>query len=398
MDEIILNNVKELDWDCAQENTQYLTHSIHRYSGKFIPQIAKNAIELLTEPGDIVLDPYCGSGTTLLECALSGRRSIGFDLNPLAVLIAKVKTTPIEKILLDSLENNFIDRLKPLLIQASSQDPSQLSLFGKPNEDIRDLTTQAHKDWRWTDDWYCKWFAHEVRAELIILHNMILQEKDINLRNVALLSFSDILRKSSNANSSYPNVMFDKNRGTPPPAIPRFIDRLEEISRSIATLTGAFDDKPLPIVLWADARKQPIPDCCIDAIVTHPPYIGSIPYAEYGVLSLSWLGYDYKELDRKLTGGKRQTKDVIDRFRVGFKDMILESFRVLKPHGAFFMLLGNPTVRGKRIDLSQMAQDIALRVGFRLDAIHHREGINRRANLMGLESLLFFRKKSPSPQ
>ena len=85
--------IQDCDWEFSDADTQYLTHNIHRYSGKFIPQIACRAIELLTEPNDLVLDSYMGSGTTLLEAMLRGRNSVGVDLNPLAVLISKVKTT-----------------------------------------------------------------------------------------------------------------------------------------------------------------------------------------------------------------------------------------------------------------------------------------------------------------
>ena len=81
-------------WEYADADTQQLTHNIHRYSGKFIPQIAARAISLLTQPGELVVDPYCGSGTTLLESALLARRAVGVDLNPLAVLIARVKNNP----------------------------------------------------------------------------------------------------------------------------------------------------------------------------------------------------------------------------------------------------------------------------------------------------------------
>ena len=93
--DMIATKVLGQPWDYTDANTQFLTHNIHRYSGKFIPQIAARAISLLTQPGDLVVDPYCGSGTTLLESALLGRRAVGVDLNPLAVLITRVKTTPI---------------------------------------------------------------------------------------------------------------------------------------------------------------------------------------------------------------------------------------------------------------------------------------------------------------
>ena len=76
--------ISQIDWQFSDADTKYLTHAIHRYSGKFIPQVARQAIELITAPGDIILDVYVGSGTTLLEAALTGRQSIGIDLSPLA--------------------------------------------------------------------------------------------------------------------------------------------------------------------------------------------------------------------------------------------------------------------------------------------------------------------------
>src|SRR4051794_11235644 len=91
------SKAEAMDWECVDADTRYLTHGVHRYSGKFIPQIARQVITLLTQPGDIVLDPYCGSGTTLIEAYLIGRQAIGIDMNPLAVLLARTKCTPIGK-------------------------------------------------------------------------------------------------------------------------------------------------------------------------------------------------------------------------------------------------------------------------------------------------------------
>jgi hypothetical protein len=130
----------------------------------------------------------------------------------------------------------------------------------------------------------------------------------------------------------------------------------------------------------------------VDAVITHPPYIGSIPYAEYGLLSLMWLGYNPKDIDRGLTGGRRQSKNVVEQFRSEFHEMLEEVLRVLKPGGTLFMLLGNPVVKGKRIDLVEMARDLACTIGFQPIASHVRNGMNRRANLMNQEFLLFFKK------
>jgi len=84
------------DWTFRGVNTQEHIHCIHPYPARMIPQIARRLIKRYSKPNDIVLDPFCGSGSVLAEAKVLGRRSIGIDINPLAVLIAKVKATPID--------------------------------------------------------------------------------------------------------------------------------------------------------------------------------------------------------------------------------------------------------------------------------------------------------------
>lgn len=379
-------HVKNLDWECADLDTQYLTHSIHRYSGKFIPQIARQAIMLLSKPGDWVLDPYCGSGTTLLESALADRNSLGIDLNPLAVLIASAKTTTIDKNSVDKFVNDVIEKLSPV-----HSNQGMFPLFNSVTT-RHNLLNLAHQDPRWENEWFKKWFKLPILEELIIINRIILAEQELVLRNLGLVAFSDIIRRCSNANSSYPNVMFDKNRGDQPPAIPIFIERLKQIARLVKDTQDSLVGKPIPIVIHGNSRTMPLQSESIDAVITHPPYIASIPYAEYGSLSLGWLGYDPKDLDKKLTGGQRHSKKVVDKFIIGYKDMVRECWRVLKPKGNMFLLVGNPTVDGEKIDLISISQAITTETGFSISAMHYRNGINRRANLMGKEGLLFLTK------
>ncbi|MDD9797538.1 MAG: DNA methyltransferase, partial [Alphaproteobacteria bacterium] len=81
--------------DKKRADTGYLTHDFHRYPAKFIPQIAGRLIETYSNQGDIVMDPFAGCGTTLVESKLNGRKSSGLDINPVATMITKAKTTPI---------------------------------------------------------------------------------------------------------------------------------------------------------------------------------------------------------------------------------------------------------------------------------------------------------------
>jgi DNA modification methylase len=87
----------KIDWNFRGSKTQHFSHTFHPYPARFIPQIPSTFIQLFTEEGEIVLDPMCGCGTTLVEALLHNRNAIGNDLNPLAALISKVKTTLISE-------------------------------------------------------------------------------------------------------------------------------------------------------------------------------------------------------------------------------------------------------------------------------------------------------------
>ena len=81
--------------DLTQKDTSYATHGFHKYPAKFIPQLAKRCIEENTKINEVVCDPFMGCGTTLIESLVSGRKTVGVDINPVAYLISKVKTNPI---------------------------------------------------------------------------------------------------------------------------------------------------------------------------------------------------------------------------------------------------------------------------------------------------------------
>ena len=133
-------------------------------------------------------------------------------------------------------------------------------------------------------------------------------------------------------------------------------------------------------------------DESVDAIVTHPPYIAAVPYAEYGSLSLEWLGFSSKELDSKLTGGRRHSKDVAVRFENDYRQMIREAYRVLKRGRYAFFMVGNPTANGQVVDLNEMTIRLAQEQGFKDLCTAVRSGMNRRGNKMGAESLVFLQK------
>jgi site-specific DNA-methyltransferase (cytosine-N4-specific) len=341
----------------------------------------------LTVPGELVVDPYCGSGTTLVESVLLGRRAVGIDLSPLAVLIARTKVTPIPIRELYSLRRELARALAHL------KTADDMPLFATSLNGLS-VSSGVQHDPRLNDEWFSKWFKREILEELLAIDHAIRRINDVRRQNVAWVAFSDILRKSSNAHSGYPNVMFDKNAPQRSRPIKPFLNALDRVCGMIASLEKT-DGR------WQDVRVEhgsatalPLQDSSVDAIVSHPPYIGSIPYAEYGAMSLKWLGTDPKELDKQLTGGRRQTPDVVERFRESYGRMLLEASRVLRPGRHLFLMVGNPIVRGEIVDLAAMTVDLAESAGFQLLVCADRKGMNRRANKMGAEHLLFFNKPS----
>ena len=95
-DETGLARLEEMDWDFASAKTGYLTHNLHPYPAKFIPQIPNALIQELSSVGETIGDIFCGSGTTLLEALQLKRNAVGIDANPLATVISRAKTTPLE--------------------------------------------------------------------------------------------------------------------------------------------------------------------------------------------------------------------------------------------------------------------------------------------------------------
>src|SRR6266536_990051 len=90
------------------------THEFYRYPARFSPQFVRIAIELFSKPGEIVLDPFMGGATTLVEARLLGRIGIGLDINELSCFIARAKTTPLSRSDITAIKS-FMRKLIPEL-------------------------------------------------------------------------------------------------------------------------------------------------------------------------------------------------------------------------------------------------------------------------------------------
>lgn len=168
-------------------DTSYASHDFHAFPAKFPPPLPEAFIRGLTVPGDTVLDPMMGSGTAIVEAFLGGRSSIGTDIDPLALLIATVKTTPLD-----------VDTLRTHLYQII--DAADRWLAQDPTTDISHRTFQVGHETREFADY---WFAEETRNELSALLLEIEQIETTEIKAFFALAFACIITKTGGVSLAF---------------------------------------------------------------------------------------------------------------------------------------------------------------------------------------------------
>jgi DNA modification methylase len=279
-------------------------HSFHRYFGKLIPGIPAFAIETFTKPGGVVLDPFSGSGTSVVEARERGRAGIGIDLNPLASFVAKVKTTPIDESKLKTTLSDLVANFSLTSLTEELEDPYVVNLD--------------------------HWFREEVKSELLILRSLIRSIPEDDVRDFYLAVFSAFIRGVSNAD---PQHVF--------PGYSKRMRALDEAGRTIdvekAFIRAAkkriqqnslLSENQLPVKLInGDLRSADLKPNSVDLVVTNPPYISSIRYLETMKIEMGWLDFldsqlEYLELDKLVIGTERFYKeDLLEIELTGFEEI-----------------------------------------------------------------------------
>jgi hypothetical protein len=276
--------------ESKRQATRYSVHGLHEYKGKFNPQVVRGILNILgINKGNTVLDPFCGSGTSLVECMGVGINAIGFDVNPLATFIANAKLTAINT---------------PVSILRNSA----VRVF-KNYEHCR--TTVAANDERL--EYLARWFLAPTLKEIEKLRCAI-NEIEHPLNNIFLTIASNLLREYSLQD---PSDLRIRRRKCPLPQTPLFVifkQRVDELIKSIEVVqnlmtpcekTKAYNLDTKHITRKSDELLIKPP---FDAAITSPPYATALPYIDTQRLSLVWVGLckpnDILSLDADLIGSR----------------------------------------------------------------------------------------------
>jgi hypothetical protein len=339
-----------LDWELITADTDYYTHGYHPYSAKYIPQIPNRLISAFSRKDDLILDNFVGSGTTLVESKVLGRNAIGVDVNPLACLISKVKTTVIKEPTIVEILYFLNNLRRDMFRECSSHDWKMLCEYGSTFDKLHPNIS--------------RWYHVNVICELLAIKTKIDVVTNTEVKDFLLVAFSSLLRTVSNAKRGFGNLMIDKNA----PPKNRIAERFSLAVRKMLCSLAEFNTvatKSQVFVFKHDSRKvEFIKDQTIDFICTHPPYMSAVPYAEYQKLSLWWLGYNQYDIEKSLIAGRRSRPDTPQRFLHDMEMSLLEMKRVLRKKKYCCIVIGNPVYRGETWKLNEIIKQYAGDIGF----------------------------------
>jgi site-specific DNA-methyltransferase (cytosine-N4-specific) len=344
-----------LDWELITADTEYSTHGYHPYSAKYIPQIPNRLISTFSKKNDLILDNFVGSGTTLVESKILGRNAIGVDINPLACLISKVKTTVIKKPAMEEI-SHFLVSLRDHIFCLRRN--ITLSSFDKKTPIIDSFVIEKlHPN-------IPKWYHQNVIYELVAIRTKINAARNIEVKDFLIVAFSSLLRSVSNTTSGFGNLMINKNAPPKNRIFEKFSLAVARMLQSLTDFTRVATNSEVTIFNHDTRKLEFIKDETIDFICTHPPYMAAVPYAEYQKLSLWWLGYSQYDLEKSLIGGGRSRPDMPQRFFLDMEMSLLEMKRVLRKKKYCCITIGNPIYGGKTWKLNEFIKQNAIRIGF----------------------------------
>ena len=332
-----------------RETADTLTHPFHAYPARLHPATARVLVEFVGEGAPRtapLVDPFCGSGTVLVEARAAGLRAIGVDLNPLAVLIARAKTWTVPP-----RRRTELQRTAHAIAGAALAAGKAARRAGA---DAAKLRAPVGFDPNARNRRLARWFAPHVRRELEDMAARIdeLRAHDAELAEVLLACLSAVLYKVSSRASDTDPTWVERHvaRGA---AARQFVQRAELLVAGLADLSRIHAS--MPEVFEDDARRlgKLVPDGTACGVVTSPPYAGTYDYAEHQRLRFDFLGLRHRALDEGELGPRRAFDDdapaAYAAWRTALATVIATIARALAPGRAAALVVGDSVARGRAL-------------------------------------------------
>jgi DNA modification methylase len=353
-----MNRVRDPSLDFKGIPASQGLHSIHPYPAMFHFLLVRKFIKEFSSEGEVVFDPFCGSGVSAVESLINSRNYVGYDINPLAVLIAKVRTTPIHK-------EKALRLLEFLLKQEVK------------NYEVPKFANIEY------------WFDEDVIEELAKLRAGIFSIEDSSLQNLFKVAFSETIRLVSKADrSEFKLVRAKKTKKQDVKLVFEAIAR-----RNIVLLSGLSKQSFKACVDIQQGNVLEglrIEDESVDLLITSPPYGDSqttVAYDQFSKLSIKWLGMDEnfrkhqlgekgktweyplpsEELNECLEKIKRADEKRAKEVYSFYADlyMAIENIsRKIKPGKYAVVVVGNRKVKGIELPTDKICTDFFSQFGF----------------------------------
>jgi hypothetical protein len=323
-------------------------HGFHTYPARMHPATAARLVRAATSEGAIVLDPFCGSGTVLVEAMLAGRRAVGTDLNPLAVRLAALKTA----------------RLDPATRSAIVQGARAAAGFADDRRQRRAGATRRYPP----ED--AASFDPHVLLELDSLRAAVEGMESEPVRAALELVLSAILVKLSRRAS-------DTATGASARAVRRlaagypsrlFIRKAEELVARIAAfealLPADIEVPPARVTLDDAARLQTVGASTVDAVVTSPPYVATYDYLEHHAMRLRWLGLDARgfatgEMGSRRRYGRLDGRSARETWSRELAAVLRAIARVCRKGAPIALVLADSAVEGEALRADALVESVA---------------------------------------
>ncbi len=313
---------------------------VHGYFTKQAWNVVAEYINMYSKPGDLVLDPFGGSGVTAIEAMMKNRKAISIDINPMAVFIVQALLAPVRQ---EDLGEAFL-RVKSEYLLREPKTAKEVAQALKKYPYPKGFALPKGSD----VDTVEQLFSEKQLAQLALLKSLIKKEKEKDVRNTLMLMFSGLLNKvnltyhasagrsEGRGNSSV--FAYYRYRLAKEPAtidlMQYFESRFTKISaakREMAYFTNERTIDDCKIVKGTATNISWIPKESVDYIYTDPPYGKKIPYLDLSVMWNAWLDLEVTENDRNLEaieGGENHKSK--DEYNSLIAMSIREMYRVLK--------------------------------------------------------------------